>query len=145
MAIKKILSPTDFSATASAALKQAEDLALATGAEIVLLHVLHEPVFAFAEGAGFAPPTLSETYDAAMKKKLDTEADQLRAQGARVSVKFARGTPHEAIVQTAELEHADLIVLGTHGRKGLSHLLLGSVAERVVRTSKRAVMTVRAR
>jgi nucleotide-binding universal stress UspA family protein len=143
MAITKILSPTDFSVTANAAMKHAESLALATGAEIVLLHVLHEPVFAFSEGAGFAPPTLTETYDAAMKKKLDTEADMLRSQGARVSVKFARGTPHEAIVQTAEDEHADLIVMGTHGRKGLSHLLLGSVAERVVRTSKRAVMTVR--
>jgi nucleotide-binding universal stress UspA family protein len=144
MAIKKILSPTDFSTTAGAALKQAEGLALATGAEIVLLHVLHEPIFALTEGAGFAPPSIAETYDAAMRKKLEDEADQLRSQGTHVTAKLTRGTPHEAIVEAAEQEHVDLIVIGTHGRRGLSQLLLGSVAERVVRTSTRPVMTVRA-
>jgi nucleotide-binding universal stress UspA family protein len=141
--IKKILSPTDFSETAAAAARKAEDLAKAVGAELLVVHVLNEPAFALAEGSGYAPPSVVEEYEAAMKQKLSAFAEALRHAGTNVSAKVLRGTPHEAIATAAEAEGADLIVMGTHGRTGLSHLLLGSVAERVVRTSKTPVMTVR--
>ncbi len=144
MAIKKILSPVDFSEASAGAARKAEELARSTGAELVLLHVLNEPAFALAEGNAYAPPTLLDDYEAAMRDKLSQFRESFAGSSVRVESKIMRGVPHEAIVHLAEKEHADLIVMSTHGRTGLSHLLLGSVAERVVRTAKMPVLTVRA-
>ncbi len=142
--IKRIMSPVDFSDTSAAAARKAEELARDTKAELVLVHVLSEPAFSLAEGSGYAPPSIVEEYEAAMKLKLKGVAESLSDAGVAVSSKVVRGTPHEAICAAAEKDQIDLIVMGTHGRTGMSHLLLGSVAERVVRTSKIPVMTVRA-
>ncbi len=143
-AIKKILSPTDFSDTANTAVVQAQALAQQAGCELVLMHVLMEPAFGLAEGSAYAPPLLADEYQRAMREKLEKLAGELgAAHGTRVSTKVAHGTAHEAIVRAADEEGADLIVMGTHGRTGLSHFFLGSVAERVVRTSKVPVLTVR--
>jgi len=142
-AIKRIMTAVDFSETSHAAAIQAEELAKSLGAELIVTHVLNEPAFALAEGSGYISPSVVEEYETAMKTKLNGVAQSLSASGTKVQAKMLRGAPHEAIVSAAESEKVDLLVLGTHGRSGLSHLLLGSVAERVVRLSKVPVMTVR--
>ncbi len=139
--IKRIMTAIDFSDTAQAAAGQAAELAHSLGAELVVLHVVSEPAFAVAEG--YLPPAVIDEYESAMKTKLHGTAEALASSGAKVTAKLVRGTPHDAIVSAAEAEKIDLIVMGTHGRTGVSHLLLGSVAERVVRLSKVPVMTIR--
>lgn len=141
--IKKILTPVDFSDSSAAAVRNAETLAHAVGAELVLLHVISDPVFAYAEGGGTISPRLIAEYEQAMKGKLEDVRNGVR-KDITVSMATAHGIPHEAIVAKADKEQYDLIVMGTQGRSGLNHLLLGSVAERVVRLSRVPVLTVRA-
>jgi len=139
--IKKILGPVDFSDAAWPAIRAAEALAHETGAELALLHVVEDATYAFPEG-GYLSPRIIEEYEAAMVAKLSELAARLRTDIA-VSARAVHGVPYQAIVDAAEKEHASMIVMGTHGHSGLSHLFLGSVAERVVRLSKVPVLTVR--
>jgi len=150
--LRKVLCPVDLSHEMSAA-EEAASLAKLLGAELVLLHVMGEPAFVVADPmitpaelpstAGYALPALAEEYRTEMDRRLARLSDKLRAGGISVSTRLVRGATHEAIVSAADHEHADLIVMGTHARHGLQHLLLGSVAERVVRTAKVPVMTLR--
>jgi nucleotide-binding universal stress UspA family protein len=136
----KILHPTDFSETADAALAQAERLGKALGGELVLLHVVDLVI-----GADLSGGDLSRVYDA-----VDDVARQEMAK--RVAGSTAAGVPArgdvrlggtaEQILEFAQQEQPDLIVIGTRGRRGLARLLLGSVAERVVRAAACPVMTV---
>lgn len=150
--VKKVLCPVDLTAGAPHTAEEAGSLAKTLGAELILLHVMGEPAFAIGDpmvppgdvaGSGYALPTLAEEYRVELERRLERLAEQVRESGVSVSTRLVRGATYETIVSTAEDEHADLIVMGTHGRKGLGHLLLGSVAERVVRTSKVPVMTLR--
>ena len=140
MKYEHILVPTDFSADADHALEHAKGLALQFECRLTLLHV----VYLYLPGstaAGFP------AYTAQLKR----EADQ-QLQGPRSRVDEA-GVPHEAftemgvpadkIVEVAKDRQVDLIVMGTQGRTGLPHLLLGSVAERVVRLAHCSVMVTR--
>jgi universal stress protein A len=139
--IKKILSPVDLSDSGAGAIREAEQLAHDTGAELVLLHVASDPAFALPDG-GYALPRIIQEYEDAIKAKLSRLTAGLRSDIV-ASAKTVHGTPAQAIVESAISERADLIVMGAHGRTGLSHLFLGSVAERVVRTSPVPVITVR--
>ncbi len=143
MAFKRIMTAVDFSETALTAARQAEELARQTGAELQVIHVLHEPAFVMAYGSGYPSPAIAEQYQSEMLTKLHGVAESLSHHGVKVSSKLVHGTPHDAIVSTADTDQIDLIVMGTHGRTGLGHMLLGSVAERVVRLSKVPVMTIR--
>jgi nucleotide-binding universal stress UspA family protein len=140
--LKKILAPVDLSEPSLRAVARAEEIARSTGAELVLLHVLDEVPFIFAGDLG--APLLAEEFQHAVSNKLSDLEQALRDHGISVRTKLVRGKPHDAIVKASEEEHPDLVIIGTHGRSGLSHLFLGSVAERVVRTLKEPVMTVRA-
>jgi nucleotide-binding universal stress UspA family protein len=138
--VNRILVPTDFSPTADRALEYARALAERIGTSLLLLHVIEDPLV--IEGL------VAETYLAAtpsLKAALLTEAQAQLGQrtkaGDRSEVLFGHGA--SAITDYA-LNHAiDLIVMGTHGRTGLAHLIIGSVAERVVRTASCPVLTVR--
>jgi len=148
--LRKVLCPVDLSPDASHAAEEAAALAKSLGAELLLLHVMSEPSLAFGEpllapgdATSFTLPVLADDYRREMDSRLTRLGNKLRAQGLSVSTLLMRGTPHEAITSAADQEHADLIVMSTHGRSGLSHLLLGSVTERVVRTAKVPVMTLR--
>ncbi len=148
--LKKVLCPVDLAPQAKGAAEEAASLAKALGAELVLLHVMAEPAFAVGdpllapgELSGYALPALAEEYREEMDRRLQQLGEQLRKAGISVSTMLVRGAPHEAIVNAADAEHADLIVMSTHGRTGLPHLLLGSVTERVVRTARVPVMTLR--
>ena len=131
MRFRKILVATDFSAGSRHALRHAEKIADALRAELVLLHVVGPEVGGPAEFAE-ANERLVET------------ATKLSRRGCRVTPLMETGRPAAVIVKRAEALRADLIVVGTAGRTGLSHLFLGSVAESVVRSSRIPVVTVRA-
>jgi len=145
--IRHILVPTDFSPTSDAALEYARDVADRFGATLQLLHVLQDP---FVNGPLVSAQSLSETpgvrttimEDAKARLTARLTAHDRERFGAQGEVVFGRGA--DTIVEYAADSRADLIVMGTHGRTGVAHLLLGSVAERVVRTAHCPVLTVRA-
>ncbi len=144
MRIVNILCPVDFSEPSREALHYAVDLAVQFGARLTLLNVYQIPGYALPEGVVIATPdVLTELVDS-IEKQLDRWAEMARTQGAHdVRVRSELGTPHTEIDRVAKEAGHDLIVIGTHGRTGLKHVLLGSVAERVVRTAPCPVLTVR--
>ena len=141
MKLRKILVASDFSPAASAALDCAAEFARRFDAEIQLLHVLPALV-QYSPFPGIAPPPLEwlEVVRAQAKAHLAKEAG--RIGGVKVATELRDGSIHECVLAAATASKADLIVLGTHGRRGFSHVLLGSVAERVVRLSPVPVLTV---
>jgi universal stress protein A len=141
-----ILVPTDFSPPSEAALATAKALAAQFGAAIHLIHVLEDPyaTVAFASDIyGYVPPGLKESWRKAAQTQLDALLDQPEKAQFRVTASVMFGSPARAIVDYARDNAMNLIVMGTHGRGGFAHLLLGSVTERVVRTAECPVLTVR--
>jgi nucleotide-binding universal stress UspA family protein len=140
----KILHPTDFSECANEAQAVAVDLARKLDAELVLAQVLVEAPL-YSEGF-ISRRQVQTVYDAQRKwseDALEARAEQLRQSGIKTSWRVQAGAPHEEIVRTAEEEHAGMIVMGTHGRSRLNRMVLGSVAERVIRLAPCPVLTVR--
>jgi universal stress protein A len=133
--IRRILVPVDFSPAAGAAFRYASNLGAAFGARLIVLHVI-SPVY-YLEPADFA----SLVHEARLAA--EARLSKLRPAPSRALVEV--GIPHDLIVQVAESVGADLIVIGTHGRSGLQRLMLGSVAENVVRHAPCPVLTVRGR
>ncbi len=139
----KILHPTDFSGAAGQARAEAVRLVRAAGGEVVLLYVVEEPI---AYGEGLAGEQIQQIYDAQRRwaeERLDAEVADTRAAGVAARGLLRFGVTHQEILLAAEDERPDLIVMGTHGRGGLGRLLLGSVADRVIRSATCPVMTVR--
>jgi nucleotide-binding universal stress UspA family protein len=143
--IRRILVPTDFSATADDALDSASWLAERFGAALQLLHVLDDPSVAgglAAEAYIAEAPTMRTALLRDAQSRLAHRATSLPSNVRAASeVLFGRGAA--TIADYAAARDIDLIVMGTHGRTGLTHLLLGSVAERVVRTAPCPVLTIR--
>ena len=137
--ITNILCPTDFSACAQAALPIACSLARDYGATLILLHVRTMPVTVVGEFGALPPePRESdETLNTRMRQCLPSNFTGV------VECQIQDGDAAEEILKTAEQRHCDLIVLGTHGRSGLRRLLLGSVAEAVLRKAPCPVLTVK--
>jgi nucleotide-binding universal stress UspA family protein len=143
MRIQHILVPVDFSERAQAALGQALELADKFSARITLLHVLENIFPPVTEVA-----VLYEEQFSDMHREAENELQKLAesaAGRAPVTTAIETGEPWDCIVNYAERQEVDLIVLDTHGRSGLKHLLLGSVAERVVQHAPCAVFVVRQR
>ncbi len=147
MPIKKILVPTDFSTFADIALDHALELASALDAHITLLHAYELPVATGFEGGSYLTTETLNLIEASARKALAvarTEAlRRWKGPADAIDIELAIGTPYLRIVEEARRGHYDLIVMGTHGRTGLRHLLIGSVAERVVRSADCPVVTVR--
>jgi nucleotide-binding universal stress UspA family protein len=140
----KIVHPTDFSECATQAEAVAADLARQLDGELVLVQVLVEAPL-YSEGF-ISRRQVQTVFDAQRKwteQTLEARAEQLRQSGIKTSWRVQSGAPFEEIVRTAEEERAGMIVMGTHGRSGLNHMLLGSVAERVIRLAPCPVLTVR--
>ncbi len=139
---KHIFVPTDFSAYASEALDVAIDVAKKFDSRITLVHSCEPPTFAYAEMLTVDLVTpLQEAAAAALKEAFDS----LKTRYASSDSLLLYGIAYAELVAAIEKHHADLVVMGTRGRTGLSHLLLGSVAERLVRHSPVPVLTVRKR
>jgi universal stress protein A len=145
--VKRILVPTDFSETADTALKYAKDLATKIGASLHLVHVYKDP-YAIAACAPEVPTTVpAEVRERALeevRERLLERLDAAEEQQFRGTHGVVRGLTAPQIVDYAANQDIDLIVIGTHGRRGVAHLLLGSVAEHVIRTARCPVLTVRA-
>ena len=135
---------TDFSDCAQQAVTLAVEMARTSGADLTLVHTCEVPGYAYSEQSLAAADLLTPIADHA-QAKLDELVRTVREQcpGARGILKL--GIPWEQILVAADEVAADLVVIATHGRRGFSHALLGSVAEKVVRSSPVPVLTVRAR
>jgi universal stress protein A len=136
--ITRILVPTDFSRPSERALDYAQDLAQQLGASLHLLHVVNRPLL--AEGLA-AEASMSAKFESDMVSGMEARLRKLAPDAASTDVVF--GYAARAIVDWASRLGADLIVMGSHGRTGMAHLMLGSVAEAVVRTARCPVLTVR--
>ena len=143
ISLKSILVPTDFSDCSDAALKYGREFARTFGATLHLLHVVHDP---------YSQPWAAEAFPTPLGDLLEQWQEQARARIAalvpeeeRVQVRLAVlvGSPFFEIVRYAQEQKIDLVVIGTHGRGPIGHMLLGSVAERVVRKAPCPVLTVR--
>ncbi|MEE3325774.1 MAG: universal stress protein [Myxococcota bacterium] len=142
--IRRILVPIDFSEYANAVVEWAAHLAEEHQSEIVLLHVYHLPVeFRQVEGA-YLPADFWTSMNEESKEQLARYGDRLRERGLDVKEVTREGYPATAIEEEISEVNADLVVIGSRGRTGLSHLLLGSIAERVVQKAPCPVLTVKA-
>ena len=141
-AIHKILVPTDFSAHADEAFRVAHTLARALGAEVILFHVAQPPAVATEGGPLLANPPQGDTIDLWERFHRFQPADP--SVRVRHEVIVAEKPNAGYILEILDKLGCDLIVMGTHGRSGLKHLLFGSVAEEVVRRAHCPVMVVKA-
>jgi nucleotide-binding universal stress UspA family protein len=141
---KRICCPIDFSDTARAAMEVAVELAQRFGAELTLVHAYPIPGYTFPDGSVVASPKMMDELAEQAERHLGEWQRDAQALGlSRVAVAKASGEPASEIVGWARDNRMDLIVVGTHGRTGLTHALMGSVAERVVRRAPCPVLTVR--
>ncbi len=145
MNVQRILLPTDFSERSKAAEQSACDLADQFGAELHVLHVLHDPLLTMPMTAAalLVPPKSLDHEITFAEEEIQKIPPPRWAAGKKVVRVVRIGATYDTIVQYAKNIAIDLIVIGTHGRTGLSHLLLGSVAERVVQLAPCSVLTVR--
>ncbi len=141
--LKKVLVPTDFSECSDAALRYGRALTTGFGATLHLLHVVQDP---------YTQPWAAEAFPAPLGEMLSQWQEQARkrlaglmpqAEHEQAVVATVVGSPFYEIIRYAAEQQIDLIVIGTHGRGPLSHMLLGSVAEKVVRKAPCPVLTVR--
>ena len=145
--IRSILAPTDFSAHSEQAVRYACRLAERLGAELHLLHVLSEILPAGPDPLlmPVMPPEYYKENEDRARETLGRLLDPAWGKPARSSSSVRWGSPVESIVSYADDHQIDLVVIATHGRTGLSHVLLGSVAERIVREAPCPVLTIRDR
>lgn len=137
--IRKILYPTDYSDLSRPAFNLACALARDFGAELVVCHVAPPPIIAVADGMVVTLPSGEDELMTARLERVKADDPQVR-----VTHTLLRGDPAGEIVRLAGAAMVDLIVLGTHGRSGLRRLLMGSVAEGVMRTAPCPVVTMKA-
>ena len=141
--VRKILVPLDFSEHAPAVLEWASHLAEEHQSSVVLFHAYHLPVeFQQLEGA-YLPPDFWTNVKNEAEQSLSRYAEDLRARGLTVETLVREGYAATAIVEEAANQGVDLIVIGTHGLSALKHMLLGSIAERVVQKAPCPVLTVK--
>ena len=141
--VRRILVPVDFSEHAQSVIEWAAHLAEEHGSKVVLLHAYHLPVeFQQLEGA-YLPQDFWANVKNEAQQQLAAYAEQLTARGLQVEAVVREGYPATVIEEEAERQQADLIVIGTRGLSGIKHLLLGSIAERVVQKAPCPVLTVK--
>ena len=140
---KRICCPIDFSDASRAAMEVAADLARRNDGALTLLHAYPVPGYTFPDGSVVASPKMMQDLsDQAARHLEEWRAEAERLGAPRVSTVTAVGEPAAEIVGHAADQGVELLVLGTHGRTGLEHALMGSVAERVVRRARCPVLTV---
>ena len=141
---EKILTAIDFSENSDYAFEYALTLAKQFQAELTIMHVINEPV----DLRGFYVPHISFEQ---LEKEIEDGAEKMMAKFCQTkmgdftgySTQVVAGIPYEEVLRKAEEIGASLIVLGTHGRTGIDHLIFGSTAERVVRSATCPVLTIR--
>jgi nucleotide-binding universal stress UspA family protein len=139
---RHILAPVDFEPPSRRALEVAADLAQQFDARLTVLHAWDVPAYAYA-GVPYVAADVWTALEGAAQQHLDSTVAAIRQRLPRTVGKLTRGPAASEILAAVEREGVDLVVLGTHGRQGLNRVLLGSVAEKVVRASSVPVLTMR--
>ncbi len=146
-AVTRVLVPVDFSPSARAALEYGTFLAGKLGAELDVLHVWEPPGYVGPDPLALLPAAAGQPGWEQTRLDVTREVDHFLAKAAtrpsQLSVRVEAGEPSDLILQVAKEGRVDLIVMGTHGRTGLSRLLIGSVAEAVLRRATCPVLTIR--
>ena len=142
LVLRNILVPTDFSETSDKALDFAIELAQKFEAQVTVMHAYEIPVVGFPDGALIATAEVAGRIADASRAALDRTVETHRGRGVPLDALLREGVAWEEIDSVADELDADMIVIGTHGRRGLARALLGSVAENVVRTAHRPVLTI---
>jgi nucleotide-binding universal stress UspA family protein len=141
----RILVATDFSEASTPAFQEAILIAKENGAELLIANAYHPPNVLEADSVAFG---VYEEWDRNLRVeiegKLNALVEEARKAGVAARPLILPGAPHEAITGAAKENDADLVIMGTHGRKGVSRLFLGSVASRVIATAPCPVMTIHA-
>lgn len=141
---QRILMATDFSPASTPALEQSVRMAKHDGAPLLIAHAYQEPGLV---ELSHAPARVFKEWDQTLRegveRKLRPLVEYARREGVEAQALILTGFPDEAIIEAAKQQGADLIVMGTHGRRGAARLFLGSVASRVISTAPCPVMTVR--
>jgi nucleotide-binding universal stress UspA family protein len=145
---KTIVLTTDLSENAKAAVPYAMDLARKYGGTVTLLHVCEDPIYyagtAAAEGFVVDVPDLAQRIEEERRKMLGAEAHALEKNyGVHVVPVLRTGHPVQEILEHAKSHDPDVLVVATHGRTGLAHLVFGSVAEKIIRLSPCPVLSIR--
>jgi nucleotide-binding universal stress UspA family protein len=143
---QRFLVPLDFSEDANQALAYAIDLASKLGARVTLLHVMQSPPWGGVDMDGTIPHAYSrfiQHLEAEVAHRMQACLEGVTAGGLEGEMAVVHGIPFQEILDTAKKQQVDLIIMGTHGRTGLQHVLLGSVAEKVVRLAPCPVLVVR--
>ena len=143
MTFKHILVPTDFGDASLSAANLAIGMALTDQASLTLVHTCELAIYMYP-GMAMSGTDLLITLEEAARHQLDRELERVRDSFPAANAILRTGTAWEEILATIDAVQADLVVMGTHGRRGVTHLLLGSVAEKIVRASRVPVLTVRA-
>jgi nucleotide-binding universal stress UspA family protein len=143
--LHRILVPTDFSKHSENALNYAAAFAEKFAAELHLLHVVQDLALFIPEAVTAAPPIAPpvEQLTEAVREALDRVIAQNQLRRFAVKAEVREGNPFYEIIRYAKEKDIDLIIMGTHGHTGLIHVLLGSVAEKIVRKAPCPVLTVR--
>ena len=138
---RHILVPVDFEACSQKALELATDLALAFDAKLTIFHAWETPAYAYA--GAYVSPAVWDAIEQAARRQLETTLAKVRERLPRAEAALVCGPPAAEILAAVEKLKVDLVVIGTHGRRGMSRVLLGSVAEKVVRGSAVPVLSLR--
>ena len=140
--LRHILVPIDFGQSSRCALAMAIELAGRFDAQLTLAHVFEVPSYVYA-GMTYVTADLLVPIEEGAREQLGKELSEAQVRIPRAKAVLRRGPPAQGVLGLIEELRPDLVVVGTHGRTGVSHALLGSVAERVVRMSNVPVLTVR--
>jgi nucleotide-binding universal stress UspA family protein len=141
MSFERILVATDFSDGSQQALEHALRIAEKFGSELTLVHSWEAPSYSYATDL-YLPVDVIASIEGAAAARLGQATTELKARFPGAKSLLRTGSPWEQVLSAASEVKADLIVMGTHGRRGLGRALLGSVAEKVVRMSRVPVLTV---
>jgi nucleotide-binding universal stress UspA family protein len=144
-AFKHILVPTDFGKASQRALEVALDLTVQNGAKLTLLHVYELPEKDDDIDFEHLPEDRYRPFDQAVRQPLEAALASAQATVPAAKALLRGGHPRERILEVTREHDVDLVVIGTHGHRGIVHALIGSVAERIVQLSPVPVLTVRAR
>jgi len=139
----KILVPLDGSALAERAVEQAEKIAKALGYEVILFQVIQNPLASAPEAGPATEEQAAEDTISVANAYLKKIAARLEGKGIQARIEIGEGPPYAGILGMAHREDVDFIIMSTHGRTGITRALMGSVAEKVVYTTKRPVMLVK--
>ncbi len=142
MEYKRILCPVDFSDISKRVLQIAADLAKRFGANLHVIHVFQLPA-TMLEAVYEDPTDMEEEIRQRLNDKLNEFVQKTKKPDLKITTGVYEGVPDVEIIKSARENQADMIVMGTRGKTGLSHVLLGSVAERVIRNAEMPVMTIR--